>query len=76
MVEVAPPERIVFTYGYASGRPIPPGGSRVTIRLETEGRGTQLVPAQPAYRPRRMWIPPLTVSSVRSRPPLPIVPDT
>jgi uncharacterized protein YndB with AHSA1/START domain len=43
VVDVAPPERIVFTYGYASGSPIPPGGSRVTIRLEAEGRGTRLV---------------------------------
>src|ERR1700757_4327476 len=34
VIEVRPPERIVFTYGYASGKPIPPGGSRVTIRLE------------------------------------------
>ena len=42
VVDVAPPERIVFTYGYTSGRPIPPGGSRVTIRLEAEGRGTRL----------------------------------
>src|SRR6185295_9079339 len=43
VVDVAPPERIVFTYGYASGSPIPPGGSRVTIRLEAEGRGTRLL---------------------------------
>ena len=42
VVEIAPPERIAFTYGYASGSPIPPGGSRVSIRLEAEGRGTRL----------------------------------
>jgi uncharacterized protein YndB with AHSA1/START domain len=42
VIEVLPPERIVFTYGYASGKPIPPGGSRVTIRLEPEGQGTRL----------------------------------
>jgi uncharacterized protein YndB with AHSA1/START domain len=42
VVEVSPPTRIVFTYGYASGKPIPPGGSRVTIRLEAEGRGTRV----------------------------------
>jgi uncharacterized protein YndB with AHSA1/START domain len=43
VIEIAPPERIVFTYGYASGSPVPPGGSRVTLRLESEGRGTRLV---------------------------------
>jgi uncharacterized protein YndB with AHSA1/START domain len=42
VLEVAPPERIVFTYGYAKGQPIPPGSSRVTIRLEREGAGTRL----------------------------------
>ncbi|HXB70488.1 MAG TPA: SRPBCC domain-containing protein [Candidatus Acidoferrales bacterium] len=42
VIEVLPPERIVFTYGYASGKPIPPGGSRVTIRLEPDGSGTRL----------------------------------
>ena len=42
VLEVLPPERIVFTYGYASGKPIPPGGSRVTIRLEPDGLGTRL----------------------------------
>ena len=31
------PTRIVFTYGYVSGQPLPPGGSRVTIRLEADG---------------------------------------
>src|SRR5665213_862228 len=33
VVEVKPPERIVFTYGYVKGIPIPAGGSRVTIQL-------------------------------------------
>jgi uncharacterized protein YndB with AHSA1/START domain len=40
--EIAPPERIVFTYGDASGTPIPPGGSLVTIRLEEVSAGTRL----------------------------------
>ena len=40
--EVAPPERIVFTYGYASGKHLAPGASLVTIRLTPEGRGTRL----------------------------------
>ncbi len=42
VVEVARPEQIVFTYGYASGQPIGPGESRVTITLETARGGTLL----------------------------------
>jgi uncharacterized protein YndB with AHSA1/START domain len=42
VIEIHPPERIVFTYGYASGKPIPPGGSLVTVRLEPDGHGTRL----------------------------------
>lgn len=42
VVDVRAPERIVFTYGYASGTPIPPDSSRVTIRLDSHPRGTLL----------------------------------
>jgi uncharacterized protein YndB with AHSA1/START domain len=42
VVDVHPPERIVFTYGYVSGTPIPPGGSRVTIQLAAEHGATRL----------------------------------
>src|SRR5579863_2597294 len=42
VLEVCDPERIVFTYGFASGKPIPPGDSRVTIRLEPDEGGTRL----------------------------------
>ncbi len=42
VLEVAPPHRIVFTYGFASGKPIPPGDSRVTIQLEANVAGTRL----------------------------------
>ena len=42
VLEVASPERIVFTYGYASGNPIPPGASRVTIHLQPVEAGTLL----------------------------------
>jgi uncharacterized protein YndB with AHSA1/START domain len=42
VLEVVPPERIVFTYGFASGEPIPPGSSRVTISLEPCEAGTRL----------------------------------
>ena len=42
VIEVKAPERLVFTYGFASGAPIPPGASRVTLRLEAVDRGTRL----------------------------------
>jgi uncharacterized protein YndB with AHSA1/START domain len=42
VVEVVSPERIVFTYGFDSGKPIPAGSSRVTITLEPVGLGTRL----------------------------------
>jgi uncharacterized protein YndB with AHSA1/START domain len=42
VLEVHPPERIVFTYGYVSGKLIPPSGSRVTIRLEPDAAGTRV----------------------------------
>lgn len=42
VVEVAVPERLVFTYGFVSGTPIPAGASVVTIRLEPSRMGTHL----------------------------------
>jgi uncharacterized protein YndB with AHSA1/START domain len=42
VLEVCEPDRIVFTYGFATGKPIPPGGSRVTIRLDPDEGGTRL----------------------------------
>ena len=42
VLEVSPPDRIVFTYGYTSGKPIGPGGSRVTIQLQADPAGTLL----------------------------------
>ncbi len=39
---VDPPRSIEFTYGYASGAPIAPGGSRVRIELQPEPAGTRL----------------------------------
>jgi uncharacterized protein YndB with AHSA1/START domain len=42
ILEMQAPERIVFTYGYASGTPIAPGASRVTIRLSPHAEGTEL----------------------------------
>jgi uncharacterized protein YndB with AHSA1/START domain len=42
VVEIAPPRKIVFTYGFVSGTPMPPGASRVSIRLDAHERGTEL----------------------------------
>jgi uncharacterized protein YndB with AHSA1/START domain len=43
VLEVVPDERLVFTFGYdGAGKPIPPGGSRVTVTLEDRPRGTLL----------------------------------
>jgi uncharacterized protein YndB with AHSA1/START domain len=43
VLEIVEGERVVFTYGYdAPGKPIPPGGSRVTITLEDHPTGTRL----------------------------------
>ena len=40
--EIVPQQRIVFTYGYDSGIPIPPGSSLVTITLKDHPDGTEL----------------------------------
>ena len=42
VIDIVAPARISFTYGYASGQPIPPDGSRVTIRLDDHPAGTLL----------------------------------
>ena len=42
VLEVREPERISFTYGFVGGKPMPPGASRVTIRLEPDEAGTRL----------------------------------
>ena len=43
VVEVRPPERVVFTYGYEDpSKPVRPGGSRVVITLEEKKAGTLL----------------------------------
>ena len=42
VLDIDPPNRIVFTYGNASGSPVPPGGSVVTIALEPVPAGTRL----------------------------------
>lgn len=42
VLDVQAPERIVFTYGYVSREPSPPGSARVTIRLDSHPHGTLL----------------------------------
>lgn len=42
VLEISPPDRLTFTYGYALGTPIAPGGSIVTLVLEPHARGTRL----------------------------------
>jgi uncharacterized protein YndB with AHSA1/START domain len=42
VLEIHPPGRLVFTYGFNSGSPFPPGGSRVTISLELSDGATRL----------------------------------
>jgi uncharacterized protein YndB with AHSA1/START domain len=43
VLEVDPPRRIVFTYGYATSAQVPKeGGSQVTIALEPQGTSTRL----------------------------------
>ena len=42
VLELQPPDRFVFSYGYASGQLIAPGGSRVTISLEEAAGSTRV----------------------------------
>jgi uncharacterized protein YndB with AHSA1/START domain len=42
VLDIRPPSRIVFSYGYVAGHPIAPGGSRVSIQLEPDGAATRL----------------------------------
>jgi uncharacterized protein YndB with AHSA1/START domain len=42
VLEVDPPRRIVFSYGFVKGTPVAAGASRVTIRLDAEAGGTRL----------------------------------
>ena len=42
VLAIHPPGEITFTYGYASGQPIGPGASRVTIRVEADPAGAIL----------------------------------
>jgi uncharacterized protein YndB with AHSA1/START domain len=41
-VEVDPPRRVVFTWGWEGTNPVPPGSSTVEVELTPEGDGTLL----------------------------------
>lgn len=43
VLEISRPERFVFTLGYTSGKPMPIGSSRVTIRLAPQAGGTRVI---------------------------------
>lgn len=42
VVEVTPPRRVVYSWGWEGGDVLPPGGSRIEITLEEEDGGTHL----------------------------------
>ena len=42
ILEIEPPARLVFTFGYVSGTPMPVGASVVTIQLDDDAVGTRL----------------------------------
>jgi uncharacterized protein YndB with AHSA1/START domain len=42
VIEVNPPRRIALTYGYVSGKLIPVGGSRLTIDVSPDPRGSRV----------------------------------
>ena len=42
VLEVVAPERIVFTYGYATGKPIASGSSLVTVHVDPHESGSRL----------------------------------
>jgi uncharacterized protein YndB with AHSA1/START domain len=42
VLDIEAPSRLVFSYGFASGSPIPEGASRVTLTCEHHPRGTRV----------------------------------
>jgi uncharacterized protein YndB with AHSA1/START domain len=42
-VEIDPPNRLVFTWGWTHGHAVPPGTTRVVITLHAENGGTRVV---------------------------------
>ena len=42
-VEIDPPKRVVFTWGWEHDAAVPPGSTRVEVTLEPDGTGTRVV---------------------------------
>ena len=42
-VEIDPPKRVVFTWGWEHDAAVPPGSTRVEVSLEPDGTGTRVV---------------------------------
>src|SRR6266487_4793122 len=42
-VEVDPPHRVVFTWGWTNADAVPPGSTRVVVTLDEEDGGTRVV---------------------------------
>ena len=42
-VDVDPPKRIVFTWGWTAHQTVPPGSTQVVVTLEEEDGGTRVV---------------------------------
>lgn len=42
-LEIDPPRKLVFTWGWAHGDTVPPGSTRVVVTLAPEGNGTCVV---------------------------------
>jgi uncharacterized protein YndB with AHSA1/START domain len=42
-VEIDPPHRLVFTWGWTQDRAVPPGTTRVVVTLEAERGGTRVI---------------------------------
>ncbi len=42
-LEVDPPHRLVFTWGWTAGPDVPPGSTRVEVSLTAEGGGTRVL---------------------------------
>jgi uncharacterized protein YndB with AHSA1/START domain len=42
-IEIDPPHRVVFTWGWTHDREVPPGSTRVVVTLDPEEGGTRVV---------------------------------
>jgi len=42
-LEIDPPHRVVFTWGWVDGPPVPPGSTRVVVTFVPEAGGTRIV---------------------------------